>query len=194
VSAKIASETRDEVLLEGGGVIGVFGLLVALSPQGAVLESVLQLHHVDQLELGEANNPDVLDHYLQRLILAQSPILIQLQTLKDGCVDVVKEAFEHFRLEDLDAFEVEADALCAHGVPLQEHEGAEDPVIESSVNVDPLGHQPHELVSLQTPSDRQSLVDASAERSKVSPVYIQEGFLHVLELLVVGDDEFRPVH
>lgn len=45
---QVLGEARDEVLLEAGSVVGVFGLLVSLVPaSGGVLESAVHLDHVN---------------------------------------------------------------------------------------------------------------------------------------------------
>lgn len=192
---EVLGEPRDEVLLEGCSVVGVFGLLVGLVPaRGGVLEAAVDLEHVHEFELGEAHDAEVLDDHLQRLVLGQPALLEQLEALHHRLVGLVAEPVEHLPLEDPNALEVELVALRAHGVALDDHEGAEDPVVEARVGVDPARGPGDQLVRPHAPRPRDALVDPLGEADQVALVDVQVGLLDVLVLLVVGDDEAGVVH
>lgn len=194
VGLHILGEASDEVLLEAGSVVRIFGLLVTFLARGRVFEAVVHLDHVYEFELGEAHDADVLDHDLQRLELPQLILLVQLQTLQNRLVGLVVDAVDHLALEDLDAFKVEFVALCAHGVALNDHERAEDPMVEAGVSVDPPCSPRDQLVGAHALGHRDAVVYLLREGDEIALIDLEVGLLEILVLLVVGDDELRVVH
>lgn len=98
-----------------------------------------------------------------------------MQALEDGSIDIIEESVDYFRFQDLNALKVKSYSLGAHSISLDEHECAENPMIETSINVDPFGHKAYELISLQAATKRKPLVDAASEGSEISSVNIEEG-------------------
>lgn len=192
---EVLGEARDEVLLEAGSVVGVFGLLVGLVPaSGGVLESAIDLDHVNQFELGEAHDADVLDDHLEGFVLAKPVLLVKFEAVEDGLIGVVVDAVNDLALEDADALEVELVALGAHGVTFDDHEGAEDPVVKPCVGVDPARSPGNQLIGSHALGHCDALMHPFRKAHQVALVDVEVGLLDVLVLLVVGDDEAGVVH
>lgn len=104
------------------------------------------------------------------------------------------DAVDHFAFEDLDAFEVKFMALCTHGVAFDDHKGAEYPVVEASVGVDPSGSPSYELVSPYSLGHRDAFMHLLREGDEIVLVDFKVGLLDILVLLIVGDDEVGVVH